>query len=299
MGRRLWWLGRAAALAAVAVIAASCATSPRTANTTRLHEQAEAVLSRWSAALAKAASPAPVVLVGDLTGQIGDWEEAVGSNKAALMAGQIQAAVGLPAETPPDGQVRWPDGRTEAVPLMSAAAALSAIQTESMGSYCPECAPLRITAARLTSGSVETSRGPAEAPLWEFTIEGTAVRVTRVAIAGGVAAVPPGSEPLDAGIGIHLDSASGAPEARQVTVYFTGAPGPAAEPCGADYTAEAIESPNAVVVIVFEHPHVGFVQACSAVGAERTATARLAAPLGDRTVLQVTTGEPVEFRPAP
>ena len=35
---------------------------------------------------------------------------------------------------------------------------------------------------------------------------------------------------------------------------FTGAVGPASRPCGADYTAQAVESARAVVVIVYEHP---------------------------------------------
>jgi len=56
--------------------------------------------------------------------------------------------------------------------------------------------------------------------------------------------------------------------------------------CGEDYTAEAIESELAVVVIVTRHPHLT-IGACSAVGARRTATAMLAAPLGDRVVLDL------------
>ena len=64
-------------------------------------------------------------------------------------------------------------------------------------------------------------------------------------------------------------------------------------PCGEDYTAEAVESDLAVVVIVARHPHAALFEACSAVGARRTATATLAAPLGDRAVLDLQTGTPV------
>ena len=65
-------------------------------------------------------------------------------------------------------------------------------------------------------------------------------------------------------------------------------------PCGEDYTAEAVESDLAVVVVVARHPHAApFGAACSAVGARRTATATLAAPLGDRAVLDLQTGTPV------
>ena len=71
-----------------------------------------------------------------------------------------------------------------------------------------------------------------------------------------------------------------------------GAPFRADQPCGEDYTAEAVESDLAVVVIVMRHPHVT-IGACTAVGAPRTATLKLAAPLGDRTVLEVQQGRPV------
>jgi hypothetical protein len=77
-----------------------------------------------------------------------------------------------------------------------------------------------------------------------------------------------------------------------VTVAFTGAPEGRDKPCGADYSAEAIESDTAIVVIVITHPN-GAAVACSMVGAVRTATARLARPLGERTVLEITQGLPV------
>ena len=78
-----------------------------------------------------------------------------------------------------------------------------------------------------------------------------------------------------------------------LTVSFVGAPLPGNQPCGEDYFAEAVESNLAVTVIVTRHPFLGPVVACPAVGATRTATATLAAPLGDRTVLDLQGGQPV------
>jgi len=144
----------------------------------------------------------------------------------------------------------------------------------------------------LTSGTVDTSRGPAQAPVWEFTVQGTAVLVTRVAIADRVTVVPPPWDPNDPPIGISIDSANGTVGGRQLTVGFVGAPAPGDQPCGADYSAEAVESSTAVVVIVTEHANALPV-ACTAVGARRTAQVELSAPLGDRTVLEVTQGLPV------
>jgi hypothetical protein len=75
-------------------------------------------------------------------------------------------------------------------------------------------------------------------------------------------------------------------------VSFTGARGPASKPCGADYTALAVESSRAVVVIVQEHPARGN-DACATIGATRSATVTLAAPLADRAVLELPRGTPV------
>jgi hypothetical protein len=129
--------------------------------------------------------------------------------------------------------------------------------------------------------------------VWEFTVQGTAVRVTRVAIADRVTVVPPPWDSSDPPVGISIDSATGTVGGRQLTVDFTGAPDPGSQPCGADYTAEAVESPTAVVVIVTEHPHSAFGEACLLVGAMRTAVVELAAPLGERAVLEVREGLPV------
>ena len=236
--------------------------------------------------------PGTFVPTGELTGQVGDWEESVGeNNKVALMSGMVEAAIGLPADVPPDGELRWQDGSTQTVPLVSADAALSQVKSDGEKA-CSDCVPLRITGARLTSGPIETTRGPAMVPVWEFTVQGSEVRVTRVAIAARTVVEPPPWDPNDRPVGISIESATGKAGGRQLTVTFTGTPDAGDKPCGADYTAEAVESATAAVVIVTEHPHA-FGEACSLVGATRTATVELAAPLGDRALLEVKEGRPV------
>lgn len=84
-------------------------------------------------------------------------------------------------------------------------------------------------------------------------------------------------------------------DARHLLVEFTGSPDPLGEPCGADYSGEAVESELAVVVIIARHASVTF-GACTAIGAARTVTIALAAPLGDRAVLEVVTGTPLEVK---
>jgi hypothetical protein len=299
MAGRLRWFGIVAG-AALAVGLSGCALLS-TDDPARLHAQAEADLARWADAVAAAGGQSVFVPVGELTGQVGDWEPDVGdNNKSALMAGLVEAAVSLPTDPPPDGEVRWPDGSTAMVRLVSAPEALAGLKADAAGSACPDCGltPLRISAARLTSASVQTSRGPATAPVWEFTVRGTAVKVTRLAVASGVTVTPPPWDPDHAPVGISIESATGTVGGRFLTVTFTGAPGPGDQGCGADYTAEAVESSTAVVVIVTEHPHARF-ESCTAVGAVRAADVELAAPLGERAVLEVKEGLPVPVRLTP
>lgn len=257
----------------------------------RLHEQARAALARWADAVT-AANKGALVVVGDRTGQTGDWGEAVGeNNKEALMAGQLRPAASLSAEIPAPGEVRWSDGTSTTFDLLSADQAIAEI-VNSAEAPCSSCQPLQITAARLTTGLVQTSRGPATVPMWEFSVQGTPAKVTRVAVANPITVVPPPWDPNNAPDGISVQSARGTADARELTVSFIGSPGGAGQACGADYTAEAVESDLAVVVIVVEHRNP-MPAACTAVGAERTAVARLTLPLGDRAVLEVQQGFPV------
>lgn len=297
VGRSVARRARPFVIAVAVVIALSgCQLVPglsSASDSTKLHQQAQAALARWADAVAAAGGPSPVVLVGELTGQVGDWELAVGdNNKRALMAGLVEATASLPAEAPPDGEARWPDGTTATVPVLSAQQAVAAIRAGAAAA-CGDCTSLRITAARLTTRPIETSRGPATAPVWEFTVQGTAVKVTRVAVAHSITVVPPPWDPNGLPVSLAIDSASGKVGGRELTVAFVGAPLPGDQVCGEDHTAEAVESDLAVVVIVMRHPNTPLFGACSAVGAPRTATVQLAALLGERVVLEVVQGLPV------
>lgn len=272
------------------LVAAGCTALPGSAGASDvLRRQAQSALARWETAAAS--SDAGVVFVGELTRQVGDWEEAIGSDgKIALLAGRLEPAVALPTAIPAAAELRWPDGASRTVELLSAAAALAEIRSSGDAS-CGGCRPLRVTGAELTTATMDTSRGPASTPVWSYALEGTAVRIVRVAVASKVSVVPPSWDPMAAPQGIAIDSAKLLDE-RRLLVSFVGAPGPGTEPCGADYSAEAVESARAVVVIVVEHrnPTPG---ACTAVGAVRTAEVVLASPLGDRAVLEVQQGLPV------
>ena len=257
----------------------------------RLHQQAHDALERWAEAVRRSGG-ASITFVGELTSQIGDWELAVGdNNKAALMAGLVEAPHGLSKDQPARDKVKWLDGSSVDVGVLSAADTLAALVAAAT-SKCAECTPLEVTDAQQATGLIDTSRGPANAPIWVYSIAGTAVKVTRVAVDKSVTVDPPPWNANDPPEGLSIESATGSADSKRLTVTFTGAPDGADKRCGADYTTEAVESDLAIVVIIVIHanPAPG---ACSAVGAVRTATVKLADVLGERAVLEIKQGLPV------
>lgn len=264
------------------------------------HRQARDALQRWADAVAAAGGQQGLAIVGEATGMLGAWEVTVGgNNKLALIAGKVVSIVGLSDATPAPAEVHWKDGAVEMLPTISAARALEDLQASGVQA-CRECAALKITAAKLTTGEFMTSRGLATAPAWEFSLQGTAVHLTRIAIAAraNVTVTPPPWDPNNAPVGLSIDSASGKVGGTELTVSFVGAPEPASKPCGADYAAEAVESSSAVVIIITSHRNP-FPGACTLIGATRTAPVKLAAPLGDRAVLEVKEGLPVPVNLTP
>jgi len=260
----------------------------------RLHQQAHDALARWADAVRRSGG-ASITFVGDLTGQIGEWEANNGQNKAALYAGMVEAPHGLSKDQPSGDKVKWLDGSTVDVSVLSAADTLAAL-VASAQSKCDDCQSLEVTDAQQATGLVDTSRGPANAPIWVYSIAGTSVKVTRVAVDKSVTVDPPPWNANDPPQGVRIDKATGAPGSKKLTVSFVGAPDGAEKKCGADYTAEAVESDLAVVVIVVEHPYSGPYasnEGCDLVGALRSAKVTLEAPLGNRVVLEVQQGLPV------
>jgi hypothetical protein len=258
----------------------------------RIHLQAHDALVRWAEA-AERSGGALISFVGEKTSQIGAWEASVGdNNKTALAAGLVEAATALSESAPPRGEVKWLDGTTIEVNLLSAVEALEDLVAAGDPAACPECRPLLVTDAHLATGLVETSRGPAEAPVWVLTIEGTQVRVARVAVDESITVTPPPWNADDPPEGISIEAAVGSAGSSDLQVVFTGAVEGRDKPCGAGYDAEAVESELAVVVIVTEHrnPTPG---GCTLAGRTRTAGLALETPLGDRAVLEVRQGLPV------
>ncbi|WP_433285516.1 hypothetical protein [Micromonospora sp. CA-244673] len=271
----------------------SAGNSPAVDPLDGLRQQAGGALTRYDQAV-RAAGGAPFVPVGELTHQLGDWEPANGSYKEALSAGRVEAASTLPGAPNTAGTILWANGTRQDAPMISADGALAQLRAAGTGD-CSGCAPLKITGARLTTMTVPTTRGPATAPAWKYTLDGTTVRLARVAVdpSAIVRVTPPPWDADHPHEGLAIESATTSIASSELTITFTGAPGPSSKACGADYSAIAVESDLAVAVIVIEYRHAKD-EVCLAIGAQRSATVELSRPLGERAVLEVTQGLPVE-----
>lgn len=79
-------------------------------------------------------------------------------------------------------------------------------------------------------------------------------------------------------------------DGRTLTAEFIG--GRTTGPCGSGYSARAVESAHAVLVVIEEHPNA-WGAVCTAEGYRRQVTVRLARPLAGRAVLEAVGGTPV------
>lgn len=291
------------AILAIAAVAVGCngtlpfgsmSDASATQAADRIHQQANDALARWADAVKKSGG-ATITFVGALTSQIGDWESAVaGNDKVALQSGMLIAPTPLSDEVPSRGKVNWVGGSSVDVDVLSAAKALADLVADGgNGGDCADCTPLIVTDASLATSLVQTSVGPANVPVWVFTIKDTAVRVTRVAVDPSVTVEPPPYNADNPPVGISIDAAYGKPDSRKLEVSFTG--------CATDqYAAEAAESDLAVVIIIDRaEPQASLPSGCARlVGASRSLTVTLADPLGKRAVLEVRQGLPVPVNPS-
>ena len=274
-----------------------CTSAPASsAQVADLHRQAQEALTRWDAAVAASSGGTGFVLVGESTLFVGsDWGPNIDGNNAkmAWYAGLFVAVDALPSEAQPDGAVKWEDGTIHAASVISAQQAFSDLKAAAV-QPCPDCTPLEVIGATLTTATFQSSRGPAQVPAWEFSLKDTDVKLDQVAVAGQLAA-PPVPSPSDQAsgppvsqpwVGPPVQSASVDSSGLTLTVTVVGAPDPGDKPCGSDYTAEAVESDTGVVVIVYEHRNTT-PAACSLVGAFRTVQVTLAKPLGHRTLIDL------------
>lgn len=252
--------------------------------------RARQVAGQWDRSAAARVWRTGLVLLdaSDLTPIPSDAGFSSQREKDAFWSGHFRLAGTLPAGPLP-GLVRWADGTTLRLPLLTAEAAFTnlAAQRPCGGPFA--CGQLTVTGAQPGVVTVRTSRGLASVPAWRFTVAGLGWRVGEVAVARGALVVLPGSGPVPAAgrntpgvTGLTAVSADG----RTLTLSFIGSA------CDAAWGAYRYESNTTVVAGSWEKPSAGNTP-CPLVGMFRTARMTLARPLGTRVVLDVASGLPL------
>jgi hypothetical protein len=197
----------------------------------------------------------------------------------------------------PAGVVTWPAGASVKVPVLSEARTFSELTSSR---ECPACVttPLDVTAAKPATLAVGTSRGIAKVPAWAFTLKGVSGPVIQAALPPGSYVTPgsngsPSTARLDALGKAFTGVLSAAVSAGGRTLnlrLFGGA-------CDATWGGLETEADGAVVIGGWEvdpHPNVP----CAAIGVSLATTVRLPAPVGDRVIIDASTGQPVTPSPA-
>jgi hypothetical protein len=216
---------------------------------------------------------------------------------------------GPPPSGAPAAVIRWTNGAASSkVPVLSEAQTFTALQHNTVVGRCPSChtTPLAVTDAQPDTMGIPTNRGTAVVPAWLFGIPD---------LGGGViqAALPPGSyvtENSAAGPAENLgplgEEFVGANEAsvasddgRTLGMYLAN------DPCSppAKYGGLVAEVGDVVVVggwIQDPRPIAGCAAGSWGYNPGQYVTVRLAAPLGNRLVLDASTGlpAPYPFHPA-
>jgi hypothetical protein len=206
---------------------------------------------------------------------------------------------GPPPSGAPTGVISWANGATTKVPVLSEAQVFRALKNNT-GGRCPSCqtTPLAVTGAQPTTMAVATSRGTAQVPAWAFTVSGANGLVFQSALPPGSyvpeSSVRPPAENLGplgkAFVGTGTSALAGN-DGRTLKMTLPGAP---CDPA-ATWGGLAAEVGNVVVVggwIYDPHPAAACASALIAI----PVTVRLAAPLGDRVILDAATGLPVTPR---
>jgi hypothetical protein len=252
--------------------------------------RARLVTARWGRSQAARVWRTGLVLMNasDLTSVPYNAGFSSGREKLAFMSGRFRLAGVLPAGPLP-GTVRWADGTTLRLPLLTARAAFAELAAERPCAASYACGQLTVTGAEPSVVTVPTSRGQASVPAWRFTVAGLGWKVSEVAVARSALVILPGYGPIPPA-GRNTPGVSGVSAVSgnggTLTVSFIGGA------CDAAWGAYRYESGGTVVVGSWERSSAGNAP-CPAMGISRTARVTLTRPLGTRVVLDVASGLPL------
>lgn len=234
--------------------------------------------------------------------------------KQAFLAGWYRLATTLPGASARSGDIRFPDGSTLSVPLLTATEAYRTLDQGdppcpsaapapvrptpstpdgSVGHEMPgQCTALSVTAARFGTVSLRTSRGVAGVPAWLFTIAGLPAPIARVAVVPSAVSAVPGPVGGQPSYTPGLVSAQSLRAVDGVTIDYVLGVGA----CDTDIRPLVYETDGVVVLGGSVHRTAG---TCIDLLKLAPATVTLGAPVGTRAVLDGLTGRPLTLRPPP
>lgn len=273
----------AAVLAGCAEPAADVPGFPdRTASDRDAFERRAAdVATTWADSGAATAWRTGFIPLSDLTSTDGFQ---TGEAKAAYADGAYRTEISLPRAAS-TGTVRYPDGTTMTVPVVSGDSAYRKLLRGAPS--CPNCV-LTVTAARLATTKLLTSRGEADVPAWIYTVREDSSPIIRVAVAeSAITPIPEVSTGPDSGAA--LASAMSLTSADGTAVGFTLGVGA----CDTEIVPMVKEYPT---VIVIGGTARGTAELCTMQLVAHPAQVTLTAPVGARPIIDVGSGRPLTFR---
>jgi hypothetical protein len=229
------------------------------------------------------------------------------ATKIAASAGWYRLSATLPKQAG-NGSVAFADGSSLPVPVVSADAAYQALAHGGQP-QCPSPAPsstagpdgsvsaasgpcgvLTVTAAKLGTAQLRTSRGLATVPAWIFTVKELPDPMVRVAVAPeAVRPLPePPVSPMPQERDFMLVAAQTLDRVEERTVAYRVGVGA----CDKDIAPLVWESADVVVVGGSARPPEGD-RACVAMLKLTPVEVALTSPLADRVILDAVTGQPV------
>jgi hypothetical protein len=190
----------------ILLVASGCAKSNQPSSPDgAFSARARVIADAWRATLGGAAGDSwhtGLVPLQDLT--VPPAEGFTDDIRFAFASGWYTSVVDLPTNAPASGDVRFPDGGVLSLPLVSASTAYHEIDkgdppcrqnldtpspetsrpSGSVGTTAPHtCAILTVTAVKLGTTTLRTSRGLASVPAWLFTVKELPAPVARAAFA--------------------------------------------------------------------------------------------------------------------
>ncbi|WP_416975129.1 hypothetical protein [Streptomyces sp. 4F14] len=233
-------------------------------------ERARQVAAAWNGSQAEASWRAGYHPMGDWT----QFPEGLTDPPLTLRAT-------LPRLPRADAEIKWSSGPTLTAPLVPADTAYG-----SLAQYAGPGTQLPVTAVKLGTMSLLTTRGPATVPAWLFTVEGHGTPVKRAAVRPSRLPKSPIAPVTSSNFQLPTTRVEKIQGSALTVIVPHGS-------CDDGVEMEALETPGSVVLSAYAvNPQDGL---CRADLKMEPVKVTLRAPLADRVLLDASTGTPVPY----